>query len=84
MRHETRMRLTKAALAMLRESGHDERDGCGFGVELHGAGRWAVARGLQALGMGWVEGGQPNGSSLPGLFFANAEGVQWVAEDSEA
>lgn len=73
--------LTKAQLAMLRESGHDRLDGCGFGVELRGSGSWAVARRLEYVGLGWVEGGRPNGSSLPGLFFANAEGVQAVLDE---
>ena len=44
----------------------------GFGVELYGPGPWSVARRLEAAKLGWIEGGKPNGSDLPGLFFATS------------
>jgi|GEM_PF-3326641 len=77
------MVITEPMQAMLRESGYDRLDGCGFGVELRGAGPWATARRLVAAELGWIEGGRPQGSELPGLFFANAEGVSIVADLEE-
>nr|WP_218821377.1 hypothetical protein [Sphingomonas laterariae] len=68
---------------MLRESGHDPLDGRGYGVELRGAGEWATARALVAASLGWIEGGRPQGSELPGLFFANRDGVAIVAAEAE-
>ncbi len=46
----------------------------GFGVDLRGPGDWRVARRLQLLGLGHIEGGAPNGSELPGLYFNDTEG----------
>lgn len=71
--------LTDSQLKMVIASGQDD-DGSGFGVELVGAGSWATARNLQRIGLGWIEGGAPNGSDLPGLYFNNAEGVRIVNE----
>lgn len=72
--------LTGAQLAMVMESGEDRLDGSGFGVELRGAGAWRTARSLAAKELGWIEGGHPNGSNLPGLYFNNAEGVRLLHE----
>lgn len=77
------MKLTPKQVAMLEESGHDTKDRCGFGVELRGAGDWNSARSLRDLELGWIEGGRPQGSELPGLFFANRAGVGMVAEDGD-
>jgi hypothetical protein len=67
---------------MVMESG--DSDGVsGFGVELIGAGAWATARSLQAKGLGSIEGGAPNGSSLAGLYFNNADGVELTHEFDE-
>jgi len=74
------IKLTPAQRLMLRCSGHDPKDGNGFGVELRGAANWRTARRLAQLELGWIEGGAPNGSELPGLFFANRNGVALVAE----
>ena len=71
--------LTDAQLRMVMESGEDRIDGNGFGVDLRGA-RWATARALVSKGLGWIEGGAPNGSSLPGLYFNNSEGVRILHE----
>lgn len=75
--------LTDAQLKMLMESSVE-----GYGVELTGAGNWRVAGNLVGKGLGHIEGGAPNGSSLPGLFFANEEGVrilrEFEPEDDEA
>jgi hypothetical protein len=68
---------------MLKVSGYDRRDGCGYGVELRGADNWRTARSLVKLQLGWIEGGRPNGSDLPGLFFANREGVNVAAERAD-
>lgn len=67
--------LTPYQHLVLRASGFDPNDGNGYGVELRGAPAWAAARKLQARGLGWIEGGKPNGSDLPGMFFANHEGT---------
>lgn len=67
--------LTPAQHRMLQTSGHDPKDGNGYGVELTGPGPWRTARSLVARELGRIEGGYPNGSSLPGLFFANRDGV---------
>jgi hypothetical protein len=75
--------LTATQRIMLRCSDHDPRDGNGYGVQLYGAGNWRTARALEALGLGWVENGHPNGSALPGLFFANRDGVAAVASEVE-
>jgi hypothetical protein len=76
--------LTEREEAMLRESaaGVDPRTS-GFGVELIGAGAWSVARRLVARELGWIENGKPNGSSLPGLFFANVDGVTMVSDEDD-
>lgn len=68
-------RLTPYQAVMLRASSFDPRDGNGYGVELRGSRDWAAARKLVSLGLGWIEGGKPQGSALPGLFFANHEGT---------
>lgn len=74
--------LTDAQLSMVIESGC-ENYGEGFGVELRGSARWRVARNLEKLGLGDIEGGAPNGSSLPGLYFNNSEGARIVNEFAE-
>ena len=75
--------LTEKELSMVLESGQGRHDADGFGVELRGAGQWKTARSLVAKGLGWIEGGAPNGSSLPGLYFNNQEGVRTVVEFRE-
>lgn len=70
--------LTDAQLRMVVASGVDSA-GDGYGVELRGR-DWTVARNLVRLGLGTIEGGAPNGSKLPGLYFNNAEGVRIVNE----
>jgi hypothetical protein len=74
--------LTDAQLRMVMESGDDDQ-ASGFGVEIRGAGQWATARSLAHAGLGWIEGGAPNGSSLPGLYFNNREGVEITHEFDE-
>jgi hypothetical protein len=71
--------LTDAQLSMVSESG-DHDGATGFGVELNGAGQWATARSLVKAGLGWIEGGAPNGSSLAGLYFNNRDGVEITHE----
>jgi hypothetical protein len=51
----------------------------GFGVDVTGA-RWRTAGNLVAKGLGSIEGGAPNGSTLPGLYFNNAEGIRVLNE----
>lgn len=60
---------------MLRASGFDPKDGCGFGVQLMSAKNWRTARSLERRDLGWTEGGRPNGSEYPGYFFANQNGT---------
>ena len=67
--------LTEYQFTMLRCSGFDPKDGNGFGVTLRGSRDWRAARKLEALGLGWIQGGKPNGSELPGMFFSNHEGT---------
>ncbi|MBO9624154.1 MAG: hypothetical protein J7500_15710 [Sphingomonas sp.] len=67
--------LTDAQLKMLMASTVE-----GYGVELRGSGPWTVAGNLVGKGLGHIEGGEPNGSSLPGLFFANDEGIRILRE----
>jgi hypothetical protein len=74
--------LSDAQLSMVMQSG-DDRGHDGFGVELRGAGEWATARSLVGKGLGWIEGGMPNGSDLPGLYFNNADGVAITHEFDE-
>lgn len=75
--------LTDAQFRMVTESG-DYGDGAGgFGVELRGAGAWATARSLVGLGLGSIQGGAPNGSSLPGLYFNDEDGCRIVHEFDE-
>ncbi|MGK2908771.1 MAG: hypothetical protein ACSLE1_03080 [Sphingobium sp.] len=66
--------LTDKQLSMVMESG----DGA-YGVELRG-GAWRTASSLVAKGLGHIEGGTPNGSDYPGLYFNNAEGVRVLNE----
>lgn len=73
--------LTDAQLSMVMESGGDDR-GPGDGVELRGA-RWTVARALVRKGLGWIEGGAPNGSELPSLYFNGEEGARIAHEFDE-
>lgn len=73
--------LTNAQLRMVMESGDDDVVS-GYGVELRGAG-WATARALVGKKLGWIEGGAPNGSELPGLYFNNREGVLITHEFDE-
>jgi hypothetical protein len=74
--------LTDAQLRMVVASGDDDGSS-GYGVPLRGA-AWATARALVAKGIGWIEGGRPNGSDLEGLYFNNGEGVEIVHEFDEA
>lgn len=67
--------LTDAQLKMLIDSGDNK-----YGVELRGA-SWATARSLQAKGLGSICGDP--GGDLPGLFFANDEGVRILHEFDE-
>lgn len=66
--------LTDKQLAMLMESGDQQ-----YGVELRG-GAWKTANSLVTKGLGTIEGGRPNGSELPGLYFNNEDGVRVVNE----
>ncbi len=83
--------ITPAMRIMIRASWDrcHHRDS-GFGVELYGAGAWAVARRLAAAELGWIEGGRPQGSELTGLFFATREAGDMIglfdddADDDEA
>lgn len=72
--------LTDAQLRMVMDSGNDGFFPGGHGVELTGSGAWKVARALVAKGLGTIEGGAPQGSSLPGLYFNNEEGGRIVGE----
>lgn len=67
--------LSPRQRAMLCLSRFDPRDGNGYGVELRCAADWRTARALQRRNLGWIEGGKPQGSELPGLFFANHDGT---------
>ena len=71
----TSPKLSRHQLVMLRCSGFDHKDGNGFGVHLMTASSWRTARSLVARDLGWIQGGHPNGSDLPGLFFANHNGT---------
>lgn len=73
--------LTDKQLLMVIESGDDD-GASGYGVELRGP-NWTTARSLTAKGLGWIEGGAPNGSDLPGLYFNNIEGVRIAHEFDE-
>lgn len=64
--------LTESGLKMLMASGDDR-----YGVELRGS-AWSTARALVGHGLGSIEGDP--GGELPGLFFANAEGVEVIHE----
>ncbi len=76
--------LTDVQLKMVIESGEDGFLGSsGHGVELRGAGQWRVARKLAELGLGTIEGGAPQGSELPGLYFNNAEAVRILHENDD-
>lgn len=74
--------LTDAQLRMVIDSGDKAfgRTGSGAGVELIGSSAWRVARSLVAKGLGSIEGGAPNGSDFPGLYFNNEEGARIVGE----
>lgn len=68
--------ITPAMNALIRASwnGCEQSSGDhGFGVELIGSTPWQIARRLEEAGLGRIENGAPNGSSLPGQFFANRE-----------
>lgn len=75
--------LTPRQRLMLRCSGHDPRDGRGYGVPLRGSSDWRTARALVARDLGWIEGGHPNGSLLEGLFFATPAGIAAVSPEPE-
>jgi hypothetical protein len=68
--------LTMAQRAMVLESepGAWGRDDDGCGAEVHGAGKWAVARALEKLGLGDTE--ESPGSYPSGLYFNNPLGLQ--------
>lgn len=70
--------LTDKQLRMVMDSG-EAPHGSGYGVDLHGA-NWKTARSLVAKGLGFIEGGAPNGSDFPGLYFNSAEGVELLHE----
>lgn len=74
--------LTDSQLLMVCDSG-ENTEHSGFGVELRGAGEWAIARSLVKKGLGTIEGGAPNGSSLPGLYFNNENGVSVLHENDD-
>lgn len=76
-------RLSRAQRRMLEASGLNPRTGEGYGRQLEGAGQWATARSLVKLGLGDIHGGHPQGSFLPGLFFATRDGVAAVAPEPE-
>ena len=76
--------LTDAQLRMVMDSGNEGFFPGGHGVELTGSGAWKVARALVAKGLGTIEGGAPQGSSLPGLYFNNNEGARIFGEFDEA
>lgn len=77
--------FTNPQLAMIRASGEKGFfGGGGCGVEIRGAGQWAIARSLVKMGFGTIEGGIPNGSFLPGLYFNNEDGISVLHEDEEA
>lgn len=75
--------LTDAQLTMVTESGDGGFFKGGTGVELNGSAAWRVARALVTKGIGTIEGGAPQGSSLPGLYFNNDEGVRILHEFDE-
>mgnify|MGYP001758579162 CR=1 FL=1 len=68
-------KLSDHQLLMLRASRFDPLDGNGLGVQLMSARNWRTARSLEKRGLGWIQGGHPNGSELPGMFFANHGGT---------
>ncbi|WP_260925361.1 hypothetical protein [Novosphingobium sp. 9] len=72
----TAPKLSPHQLLMLRTSHFDPKDGCGFGVGLRSAATWRTARSLEKRGLGWIQGGHPNGSEIEGLFFANRNGTE--------
>lgn len=73
-------KLTPAMEHMIRLSwdGAPRSHGDGYGVELRGQGAWTVARLLVASDFGHIEGGRPNGSDLPGLFFATRDAADFI------
>jgi hypothetical protein len=66
--------MTDAQVAMIMDSGPK-----GLGVELRGAGPWAIARNLVAREYGWIEGDP--GDGLPALYFNNADGEAFAREE---
>ena len=66
---------------MLRASGFDDRDGCGFGVNLSTAAHWRTARSLVSRGLGWIQNGHAQGSAFPGLFFSSQAGAEIAYPD---
>lgn len=76
--------LSPRQRAMLCLSHFDPKDGKGYGVELRCAADWRTARALQRRHLGWIEGGKPQGSDLPGLFFANRNGTALTHPDELA
>lgn len=70
------MILTDAQLVMLQQSGPDQ-----YGVEIRGAGGWAVARALAEADLGHIEGDP--GCEPPALFFANDDGVEYLRCDED-
>lgn len=75
------LKLSFDQLTMLRTSGFDWKDGCGFGVQMMSARNWRTARSLEKRKLGWIQGGRPNGSELPGYFFANQDGTSITHPD---
>ena len=78
--------LTDAQLRMVMDSGDQAfgmRGNGGCGVELNGSAAWRVARSLVAKGLGDIEGGAPNGSEFPGLYFNNREACRILREFEE-
>ncbi|MCP5385968.1 MAG: hypothetical protein H6916_04020 [Novosphingobium sp.] len=73
-------RLTPAMIMLVKASWDrcDPRQRSGYGVELIGSAAWQTARRLAGEDLGWIEGGQPQGSELPGLFFATRDAAALI------
>lgn len=72
--------LTDAQVKLIIDSGEQPNGTGGYGFELRGSGEWATARSLAKNGFGIIEGGQPNGSNLPGLYFNGPEALRVLHE----
>lgn len=73
------MRMTPAMIMLVKASWHAcPHRYSGFGVELIGSAAWQTARRLVAEDLGWIEGGAPQGSEYPGLFFARRQAGELI------